>query len=103
MGLSMSRPERVRRLDIGSEIAKENANFRLMIAPRHIERSFQVMEMVRARGFRALRFSAIEGAQQDAHTVVVVDTIGHLKSLYGIATLVFVGKSLTAHGWQNII
>ncbi len=90
-------------LDIASEIAKENANFRLIIAPRHIERSFQVMEMVRARGFRALRFSAIEGARQDAHTVVVVDTIGHLKSLYSIATLVFVGKSLTAHGGQNII
>ena len=33
----------------------------------------------------------------------MVDTIGQLRSLYGLAEVVFVGKSLTAQGGQNII
>jgi len=32
-----------------------------------------------------------------------VDTIGHLRKLYALATVVFVGKSLVGKGGQNII
>ena len=36
-------------------------------------------------------------------TVIVVDTIGQLRSLYSLASLVFVGKSLCVGGGHNII
>ena len=36
-------------------------------------------------------------------SVVIVDTIGHLRSFYALATLVFIGKSLTVKGGHNII
>src|SRR5207247_6270537 len=32
---------------------------------------------------------------------VLLDTTGELQRWYGIATVVFIGKSLTAHGGQN--
>ena len=32
---------------------------------------------------------------------MLLDTTGELQRWYGIATVVFVGKSLTAHGGQN--
>jgi len=32
-----------------------------------------------------------------------VDTTGELKHFYALATLIFVGKSLTSHGGQNVI
>jgi 3-deoxy-D-manno-octulosonic-acid transferase len=35
--------------------------------------------------------------------VIVVDTIGHLRSLYAMASLVFVGKSLCVGGGHNVI
>ena len=35
--------------------------------------------------------------------VLLVDTTGELKAFYEVATLVFVGKSLTAQGGQNPI
>ena len=39
----------------------------------------------------------------DKPDVLLVDTTGELKAFYEVATLVFVGKSLTAQGGQNPI
>ena len=77
---------------------------RLVIAPRHIERSSQIIRLIEAKGFQAKRFSEFPvAAGNSAKTIVVVDTIGHLRTLYSLATIVFVGKSLTGKGGQNII
>ena len=38
-----------------------------------------------------------------SNTVFLADTTGELMGLYGIADVVFVGKSLCAHGSQNMI
>jgi 3-deoxy-D-manno-octulosonic-acid transferase len=35
--------------------------------------------------------------------VLLVDTTGELKNFYACATVIFVGKSLTSHGGQNVI
>jgi len=75
----------------------------LIIAPRHVERTDEVTALVAQQGLRAVKFSEINNQQQGRDTVVVVDTIGHLPLLYGIATIVFVGKSLTVNGGHNII
>ena len=50
-----------------------------------------------------LKFSQLTQAPWEPNRVLVVDTIGQLRSLYGLAEVVFVGKSLTAQGGQNII
>jgi 3-deoxy-D-manno-octulosonic-acid transferase len=35
--------------------------------------------------------------------VLLVDTTGELRNFYAVASVIFVGKSLTQHGGQNII
>lgn len=47
-----------------------------------------------------------EGAEPPAigsGAVLLVDTTGEMMGFYGQATIVFVGKSLTSHGGQNMI
>ena len=75
---------------------------RLLIAPRHIERTQEIENIIREQGFNPKKFSQLQG-NINPDDVVVVDTIGHLRYLYKIAALVFIGKSLTGRGGQNII
>ena len=39
----------------------------------------------------------------DTATVLIVDRIGYLRDLYGLADVVFVGKSLRGSGGQNML
>ena len=79
------------------------AALRLIIAPRHIERAGHVMTMVEQHGYFPVRFSQLSGTPLTKGGVIVIDTIGDLRRLYGIADIVFMGKSLTAHGGQNML
>jgi len=79
--------------------------FRLLLAPRHPERSGQVAELVRSAGFLPLRISQIySGIQHPTpNTVFILDTIGQLMHYYAIAQIVFVGGSLVKKGGHNIL
>ncbi len=95
-------------LDVYGKIIKDNPRWRLMIAPRHVERAPQIMELVTRRGLKAVKFSDISPPLTPPtrgweSNIIVVDTIGHLRSLYAKASLVFVGKSLCVGGGHNII
>ena len=76
----------------------------LIIAPRHPERVGEVISLVTARGFTAVRRSELPGAVPDrATTVIVLDTVGELAQLYSIADVVFVGGSLAPFGGHNML
>jgi len=74
---------------------------RLVIAPRHLERVAAVEAEVRAAGLEPVRRTALEGGGTGPGAVVVLDTMGELRSLYAVADAVFVGGSLVPHGGQN--
>ena len=76
----------------------------LIIAPRHLQRVARICADIRQRSLVYQRRSRIGGAQA-ARTapVVVLDTIGELRDLYSIATVVFCGGSLVPRGGQNLI
>ena len=78
---------------------------RLVIAPRHFEKADAVEENIRKAGFGGVRRSRDEKDKRDSKdkAVFLADTTGELMGLYGIADVVFVGKSLCAHGSQNMI
>ena len=57
--------------------------------------------MRRSRGGQSC--SSGEDAASPLGKVYLADTTGELMGLYGIADIVFVGKSLCAHGSQNMI
>lgn len=78
----------------------------LVLVPRHFERTKAVVEDLRSLGVRfALRTELAEGRTfaPGAVDCLLVNTTGELMSFYTRATVVFVGKSLTATGGQNPI
>jgi 3-deoxy-D-manno-octulosonic-acid transferase len=89
-------------LGVFQQVLKDHPSWQLVIAPRHIERSAEVIQLIETKGMKAVRFSK-SPAWPSADSVVVIDTIGHLRNLYALASLVFVGKSLRGGGGQNII
>ncbi|REJ79197.1 MAG: 3-deoxy-D-manno-octulosonic acid transferase [Acidobacteria bacterium] len=76
---------------------------RLMIAPRHPERFDDVAGSIAAGGFTIARRSEALRLEDSEADVILLDSIGELKSAYPLANLVFVGGSLIPHGGQSII
>jgi len=91
-------------IDVYKKISSEFSNLRLVIAPRHIERTDEVIKIVENMGYKAVKFSQINHGEGNIQgSIVVVDTIGQLRALYSLAKIVFIGKTLTVGGGQNMI
>ncbi|MBV9216421.1 MAG: 3-deoxy-D-manno-octulosonic acid transferase [Acidobacteria bacterium] len=75
---------------------------RLMIAPRHPERFAEVAQLIKATGFQWARRSETPSPRDKAAEVILLDSIGELRSAYPLADIVFVGGSLIPHGGQSI-
>ncbi|MFP4472436.1 MAG: 3-deoxy-D-manno-octulosonic acid transferase [Candidatus Omnitrophota bacterium] len=88
--------------DIYQRIKPEFPALKFILAPRHIERADQVADLLSRRGMRFIRLSQCL-QRPVGEDVLLVDTIGHLRRLYAWADVVFVGKSLTGSGGQNMI
>lgn len=72
----------------------------LIIAPRHVERAPEVRERLEQLGLRVALRSEAPHADTRADCLLL-DTTGELRGWYSTATIVFIGKSLTAQGGQN--
>jgi len=75
----------------------------LLLAPRHPERFDEVTALAARRGLHVSRRTHIEPDAPLAADVIVLDTVGELASLFGFATVVFVGGSLVDRGGHNIL
>ena len=78
-------------------------SLRLFIAPRHVERLREIRAQFGALPMRMTLASEVARQLPDESDAdcIVLDTTGDLHRWYAIATIVFMGKSLTAHGGQN--
>ena len=89
------------------ELVKNHSDLRLLIAPRHIERTQELERLITKFGFRAQRVSDIGLTMnyelRTTNSILILDTIGQLKGLYALADIVFIGGSLIPHGGQNPI
>ncbi|MDD5436086.1 MAG: 3-deoxy-D-manno-octulosonic acid transferase [Candidatus Omnitrophica bacterium] len=87
------------------ELAVKFPKLKLLIAPRHIERTGEVETVIKEDGFVPVRLSGLgkAGDASGARRIYILDTIGRLSDFYSIATIVFVGGSLIKHGGQNPI
>src|SRR5579883_1021684 len=75
-----------------------------VVVPRHNERAREVGQELSALGIHYVYRSAIKPDSRRAAgpaQCLLVDTIGELRFFYEHATVVFIGKSLTAKGGQN--
>ncbi len=75
----------------------------LVIAPRHPERFHEARGIAGRAGHRVRLRSCLEPARDPGADVVILDTLGELGRLFGIATAVFVGGSLVPAGGHNPI
>ncbi len=78
----------------------------LILVPRHFERSKEIARQLSERGVKLVFRTAIGAETQFTGGEVdclLVNTTGELRFFYEHATVVFVGKSLTAQGGQNPI
>ena len=106
-------------LRIYSELLASHPDVKLVIAPRHFEKADAVEANICAAGFACVRRSRGEKEAIDTNLkchncsqmanekverrVFLADTTGEMMGLFGICTVAFVGKSLCAHGSQNMI
>ena len=72
---------------------------RLAIAPRHVERVPELLRTLRALNVDVVLRSSLP--VKEAWDVLLIDTTGELLNWYNLATVTFVGKSLSAEGGQN--
>src|SRR5690349_25056921 len=99
-GGSTHRGEEKILIDAFCTLRSEFPNLFLVLAPRHVERAGEIETDVRSCNLRSSRRSAV-GKGVELSDCLLIDTTGELRDWYEIATVVFIGKSLTAHGGQN--
>jgi 3-deoxy-D-manno-octulosonic-acid transferase len=84
-------------------------SLQLLIAPRQSARANSIKETAEKLGFRtalrSLMFNVVSGSSQDCQPpdVILLDTVGELPILLGLADLVFIGGSLVDRGGHNPI
>ena len=79
-------------------------NLRWLIAPRHIERSNEVVKILKHHGISSrLRSQIGEYDSSDPPETIVLDSIGELAYTFRIADVVFMGGSLVPWGGHNVI
>lgn len=90
-------------LDVYKNLKTSFSNLKLVLVPRHAERRSQVEAEIRKYGLNYVKRSELESTATQTRDVLLVDTTGELMNFYACACVIFVGKSLTSHGGQNII
>lgn len=74
-------------------------NFVSVVAPRHAGSVRVLEDLCAANGLRC----CLRSQPDPSVSVIIVDTVGELASLYGLADAAFVGGSLIDLGGQNIL
>ncbi len=104
---STQQPEEQIVLDIYRRAKPRFENLRLILVPRHKERFEEVAVLLERSGLPFVRRSRIMDGhpviRSSCHPVILLDTLGELSSLWGLADLAFVGGSIHPRGGQNVI
>jgi 3-deoxy-D-manno-octulosonic-acid transferase len=105
---STQAPEEEIVLAIFRRLRAQFPNLRLFLVPRQKDRFDGVAALIQSTGQPFLRRSEISDSppvtQSSGHPVTLVDTIGELGALWGLADVAFVGGSLDGRrGGQNMI
>ena len=93
-------------LDAYKGLKTRYRNLVLVLAPRHVERTAEVLKEIKDSHMSVVRRSELVNPEHEVRArpqVFLLDTTGELKNFYACADVIFVGKSLTQHGGQNPI
>lgn len=88
-------------------LRKNWSGIKLIIAPRHIERTRDVFKLIEKKGFIPVLKTEVENSnynwQNTNREIILIDTVGDLGNIYSLSSFVFVGKSLVPAGGQNMM
>ncbi|NNG06085.1 MAG: 3-deoxy-D-manno-octulosonic acid transferase [Desulfobacteraceae bacterium] len=89
-------------LDVFGRLGRFFPTLRLIIAPRRVERAQDINRLVMDKGFKSVLKAQLpmDGAPWE---VLILDTLGELERIYGVAKISFVGGSLTPIGGHNLL
>ncbi len=89
-------------LDVFLRLHKLFPALRLIIAPREVARAEEIVRMALHKGLEPVLRTKLplEGKSYD---MLIVDTLGELERIYGMAKICFVGGSLTPVGGHNLL
>ena len=89
-------------LDVFGRLRRFFPFLRLIIAPRRVERAGDIKRLVTDKGSKAVLKTQIP-MKGEPYEVLILDTIGELERIYGIAKISFVGGSLIPVGGHNLL
>jgi len=97
-------------ISVFEKLKKDLPDLNLIIAPRHPERFGEVEELVKKKRFEYIKRSEIftdspihPFTHSPLPSVIILDAIGELASVYSIADIAIIGGSFTPHGGQNLL
>jgi 3-deoxy-D-manno-octulosonic-acid transferase len=97
---STHRGEEAALLDIFSQLRGKYPQLLLIVAPRHPERFDEVAGIINSAGYECQRRTRLKGPVKD---VLLLDTIGELRTFYALCDIAFVGGSLVKVGGHNLL
>ncbi len=102
---STQAPEEQLAIDTFRELATAYPRLRLVVVPRHVERTAEITAILQSTGMPWRQRSRLgANAADPAARILLVDTTGELGWWWGTATIAFVGGSLDGRrGGQNMI
>jgi 3-deoxy-D-manno-octulosonic-acid transferase len=101
---STQAPEEDVALQILLRLRQLHPRLRFFLVPRQKDRFDEVAHLLERSGMPFVRRSALTAPMADRERIVLVDTIGELSALWGLADIAFVGGSLDGRrGGQNMI
>jgi len=88
-------------LDAFKRLRRDFPRLHLILAPRHVDRAGEVEGLIRDHDFSFARRTEQKTLPNSAPDVTLVDVMGELFDLYGLADAAFCGGSLVPSGGHN--
>jgi 3-deoxy-D-manno-octulosonic-acid transferase len=101
---STQAPEEQIVLDIYCRLRARHPRLHLVVVPRQKDRFDEVAQLLKHSGLPVIRRSELRQPLQERGAIVLLDSMGELGALWGLADVAFVGGSLDGRrGGQNMI
>ena len=84
-------------------IRENHPKARLVIAPRELLRTREVVALCKAAGFTVGTRTELQKRPPANEDIIILDTIGELGQVYSVGDVIYVGGSLVSHGGHNIL
>lgn len=85
--------------EVFETLSKTNSHFKLILAPRHIDRADTIQREAEQAGIQIARY----GQAKSTDRVLLVDRMGLLQELYALVNIAFVGGTLVPIGGHNLL